>query len=98
VAKYGGTQEYISNTFFKSALKYALQGHSLDVTLSQDNWQSRAFQFYVGDLHEVISSTKNVSSFKELNGRCQAINDKTFSIEKKTISSYAVKVNFTCYL
>jgi hypothetical protein len=98
LSKYGGTQEYISNTFFNSTLKYALQSHSLDVTLSQDNWQSRAFQFYVGDLHEVITATRNVSSFKDLNGKCQAINDKNFGINKKSISSYSVKVNFTCYL
>ncbi len=45
-----------------------------------------------------MTSTKNVSSFKDLNGKCQAINDKNFGINKKTISSYSVKVNFTCYL
>jgi cytochrome c oxidase assembly protein Cox11 len=68
------------------------------VYLSQDNWQSRAFQFYVGDLHEVIGSTKNVSSYVEMTGKCQAINDKNFNLEMKTVSSYAVKVNFTCFL
>ena len=99
VSKYGGTQEFISNIFFKATLKYALQHHSLDVYLSQDNWQSRAFQFYVGDLHEVIGSTKNVSSYVELTGKCQAIDDnKTIDLSMKTSKSYAVKVNFTCFL
>ena len=71
----------------------------MDVYLSQDNWQSRAFQFYVGDLHEVIGSTKNVSSYVELTGKCQAIDDnKTIDLSMKTSKSYAVKVNFTCFL
>ena len=72
--------------------------HSLDSTLSQDNWQSRAFQFFVGDLHDAITTTRNISSYKEIEGLCQAIDDKTFIFEKKSITSFAVTVNFTCYL
>jgi hypothetical protein len=34
----------------------------------------------------------------ELTGKCQAINDKTFDLSMKTAKSYAVKVNFTCFL
>lgn len=34
----------------------------------------------------------------ELTGKCQAINDKTFNLEMKTNTTYAVKVNFTCFL
>jgi hypothetical protein len=63
LSKYGGNQEYISNIFLRSSLKKALNSNFLDATLNQDSWQSRAFQFYVGDLHEVIDSTKNVSSY-----------------------------------
>ena len=77
---------------------YALRQHFLDVTISQDNWQSRAFQFFMGDLHDVMYSTRNITSFKSLNGKCSALDDKSFSFEMKSISSYAIIVNFTCYL
>lgn len=70
----------------------------MDVTLSQEDWQSRAFQFFMGDLHDTIPSTRNISSFKEIKGNCAAIYDKNLGLTKKTISSYSMKANFTCYL
>lgn len=72
--------------------------HFLDVTLTQDNWQSRAFQFYLGDFHDTIASVKNITSFKPLNGKCQALDDDYFNLTKKSLSSYSVFINFTCYI
>jgi hypothetical protein len=86
----------MSNRLLKSTIHYALEQGFLDVTLTEDNWQSRAFQFYVGDLHDVMSSTKNISSFRQLNGRCNATNDKFFDLKAKSASSYQLTVNFTC--
>jgi hypothetical protein len=50
----------------------------------------------MGDLHDVMASTKNISSFRQLNGRCDALNDKYFNLVAKTASSYELTVNFTC--
>lgn len=49
---YGGFQELLSNNFFRSNLKYALKEKKfLNIRLTEENWQSRAFQFFMGDLH-----------------------------------------------
>ena len=48
---FGGMQEFISNSLFKSTLRYALKNQKLDVVLNQEFWQSRAFQFFMGDVH-----------------------------------------------
>jgi hypothetical protein len=52
----------------------------------------------MGDLHDVITSTRNISSFKEIKGNCSAVYDKTLGLVKKSISSYTMKANFTCFL
>lgn len=88
----------MSNKLLKSTLRYALEGGFLDVTLDENNWQSRAFQFYMGDLHDVMSSTKNISSFRLINGSCTAQNDKTFNFTMKSASAYELVINFTCQL
>ena len=50
----------------------------------------------MGDVHEVIPSTKNISSLEPINGKCKAMDDKYFNLLKKTLTSYLVSVNFTC--
>lgn len=51
----------------------------------------------MGDFHDVMYATKNISSFKQLDGKCLAL-DQNFSFSMKTNASYAVFVNFTCVL
>lgn len=94
---FGGLQEFISNSLIKSTLKYALKRRSLDVILSQEFWQSRAFQFFMGDVHEVMpSTTKNISTMTPLHGRCDGLDDPVFSFTTKSSTAYEVKVNFQC--
>jgi len=78
----------MSTKLLKSTLHFALTNKFLDVSLTEIDWQSRAFQFYMGDLHDVMSSTKNISSFRSLNGSCNAMNDKVFNFTTKTATSY----------
>jgi hypothetical protein len=97
--QFGGLQEFISNSLIKSTLKYVIKNGSLNVVLSQEFWQSRAFQFFMGDVHEVMpSSTRNMSTMVELQGRCDALDDPAFSFSAKSASAYDVKVNFQCQL
>lgn len=95
---YGGLQEYISNTLIKSTLRNAINKGFLDVVLTEEFWQSPAFQFYMGDVHDVIPSTKNLSSLEPITGKCRALDDKFFNLESKTASTYVASVNFTCDL
>jgi len=69
------------------------------VVLTQEFWQSRAFQFFIGDVHEVMpNSTKKISTMEVLKGGCKGLNDPVFSFAYKTATSYEVKVNFECDL
>ena len=39
---------------FKNTLRYAIQNHALNTDLNKKNWESRFFQYFAGDLYEVI--------------------------------------------
>lgn len=52
----------------------------------------------MGDVHDVIPSTKNISSLEPITGKCKALDDKVFSLDMKTTSTYTASVNFTCDL
>ena len=54
VLKYGGIQEFISLSVFKNTLKFGIEAGILDTVLNKQNWESRMFQFYAGDLYEVM--------------------------------------------
>lgn len=72
---FGGMQEFISNSFLKSALQYSIEKGFLDVNMTQEFWQSRAFQFRMGDIHDVMLGTKNISTMQEIQSRCNAMSD-----------------------
>lgn len=86
---FGGLQEFVSNSLIKSCLRYAVNLKALDVTLNEEFWQSRAFQFYVGDLHDVMpSSTKTLPTLMEIKGGCIGLDDPVFSFAMKNTRSY----------
>lgn len=82
----------------KSTLRNAINKGFLDVILTQQFWQSPAFQFYMGDVHEVIPSTKNISSLQPITGKCRALDDKYYNLTIKSTKTYLASVNFTCDL
>lgn len=51
---YGGVQEFITFDVYRNTLKYAIDNGQLDALLDRKNWESRLFQFFAGDLYEVI--------------------------------------------
>lgn len=98
-ATYGGMQEFLSNGLIKSSLRYAIKQKALDVKLTEEFWQSRAFQFFVGDLHDVMpTSTKHIETMTEITGMCRALDDAVFNFAMKTSKTYEAKVNFACHL
>lgn len=56
---YGGLQEFISFSVFENTIRYAFERGILNTKLNRNNWQSRFFQFYAGDLYEVIPEIGN---------------------------------------
>jgi hypothetical protein len=51
---FGGSQEFISYTFYENVLKFAIKNGQLDTNLNRQSWESRMFQFYAGDLYELF--------------------------------------------
>ena len=51
---YGGIQEFISYSIFENSVRYAGEKFVFNTTLNRANWESRFFQFYAGDLYEII--------------------------------------------
>lgn len=39
---------------FKNTIRYAIQKNAIDTELNRKNWESRFFQYFAGDLYEVI--------------------------------------------
>lgn len=98
-ATYGGMQEFLSNSLLKSTLRHAIRKQALDVNLTTEFWQSRAFQFFVGDLHEVMpTATKHLPTLTEITGICRALDDPVFAFAMKSTKTYEAKVNFACSL
>jgi hypothetical protein len=50
----------------------------------------------MGDTHEIMPSTINISTLVPITGICRALDDKNFELKAKTINSYSVITNFTC--
>jgi hypothetical protein len=51
---YGTSQEFISYDFYENVIRSAASKGYLDGDLTRENWESRMFQFYAGDLYEVL--------------------------------------------
>lgn len=50
----------------------------------------------MGDAHDVMPLTKNISSLETINGRCKAMNDSLFYLKRNTNKTYLVSMNFNC--
>jgi hypothetical protein len=97
---YGGMQEFYSNSLIKFTLRHAISvQQALDVVLTEEFWQSRAFQFFMGDLHDVMpTATRHLDTMANITGRCKALDDPVFSFAMKNTKAYEAKVNFACNL
>jgi len=82
----------------KSTARYALSKGLFDVILSKEEWQSRAFQFYVGDLIEAIPSLKSVPPTTKVTGKCKALDDNSYNMTVANEKQFKVDINFTCSL
>lgn len=67
-----------------------------DVNLNTD-WNTNAFQFYAGDLFEIIPKvSSNVSPRTRLAGNCTAQNDDNFKFKRNGTEKYSAVVNYKC--
>ena len=97
-AQYGGIQEFISVGVFKSTAAYALSIGAFDTVLDEDNWESPHFQFFAGDLYDVVPNLqKKYHPNNKLNGSCKALKSG-FDLVRGGIHSLNVTLSFNCSL
>lgn len=88
----------ISNSILKSTVRYILKKGFFNIKLNQQEWESRAFQFYAGDLYLAIPSLRKQPQDAVITGTCSAANDDSFSFKKKSREQYSLTLNFSCSL
>lgn len=98
VTIFGGKQNMLSNSLLKSSVRYILTKGYFNIKLNQQNWESRAFQFYAGDLYMAIPSLKKVNAETPIAGECKAFNDDSFNFSVKSDTQYLVNLNYSCSL
>lgn len=79
VDTFGGKQNMLSNSVLKSTVRYILNKGFFNIKLNQQEWESRAFQFYVGDLYLAIPSLKKHGPETVVTSECSAAYDEQFT-------------------
>lgn len=77
---YGGIQSYISMDLPRHIARYNLQKRWLDTLLDGGDWETNAFQFYVGDLYDAIPETMKLAPRTRISGGCNANDDSFFGM------------------
>jgi len=77
-------------------LRRAISQNLLDTDLTKENWESRMFQFYAGDLYEVIEKVQDRYFADEaVNGNCKATID-SLKVAKRASNTFNVSLDFGC--
>lgn len=97
---YGGSQAFHLNCFYEQVVYYLQSNGWLDTALNSD-WEVDAFQFYAGDLFDVLSTIEfNFSARAILDGSCQAQKEnlKFYSAREFDSNTYALLTTYKCSL
>lgn len=95
---HGGLQTVLAMDFVRSTASWALDNQVFDTDLNPEDWQSRHFQFYAGDLYDVIPALqKKFYPDQKLNGNCKA-KSQGFSIIRGSDEFFNVSINYNCAL
>lgn len=79
-------------------LRYAIDKDYLDGQLVRENWESRMFQFYAGDLYEIFPLVQDkFYASTEVNGTCDATYDN-FKVYNAGKDTFNVSLHFDCSL
>lgn len=95
---YGSTQQFISYDFYENVIRYAIDKDLLNTDLNRDSWESRMFQFYAGDLYEVLDKVQDrFFASAPVAGNCKA--DFTgLKVWKAGFDTFNVSIHFNCEL
>jgi len=77
-------------------LLYAIANRILDSDLKRENWESRMFQFYAGDLYEIFPKVQTTFYANEVvTGNCKATNAGV-ELRKSGIHTFNISLHFAC--
>jgi hypothetical protein len=78
--------------FVESTAKWGLANGVYDTDLNEDAWESRHFQFFAGDLYDVIPALqKKFYPSNKLNGNCKALSNG-FSFGRGSSETFNVSI------
>lgn len=79
-------------------IRYAIDQDLLNADLNRDNWQSRMFQFYAGDLYEVLDKVQDrFFASAPVAGNCKA-EFVGLKVWKAGFDTFNVSIHFNCEL
>ena len=81
---------------YRKTLEYILQNKWLDVELDSA-WNSLSFQFYAGDLYDIIPKANTIAPRTKLGGNCTS-NGLIGEFKAKDYEQYSLKLNYVCTL
>lgn len=95
-AVYGGIQEFITFDVYKNTLKYAIDNGQLDSVLDRRGWESRFFQFFAGDLYEVIPKVSlRFLANEPVTGECKT-SSRNLEMKKGGYDYFNVSLVYNC--
>ena len=90
-------QEFISLDFYQNVLANSIRKGHLHTTLNRQNWESRLFQFFAGDLYEVIPEMQQFFATEPISGKCEALTSG-LGVVMYTIDLFNVTMKYECSL
>lgn len=95
---YGGSQEFISYTFYENLIRYGIKQKVFDTTLNKDGWESKMFQFYAGDLYELFPKVaETFIASTEVTGDCK-FSDIDVRLYKAAADTFNTSLHTRCQL
>lgn len=66
--------------------------------LDGGDWETDAFQFYAGDLYDIIDTTQSLAPRTRISGGCNGQDDSYFDLRRFNYESIRLNVNYSCVL
>lgn len=81
---------------YQHVFNYIFKQKWLNVDLNTD-WNINAFQFYAGDLYEIIPRVStSIPPRTKIAGSCTALKDDHLLFKRNSSSRYSVTINYNC--
>lgn len=94
---FGGIQTAISMDLVRQIALANLRNGWFNTVLTKE-WETNAFQFFAGDLYEIIPETQKLAPRTALTGACNATEDGFFSLKRYKDEIFQLSLDFNCYI